>query len=124
MRVKKIYAVNNVVFLKDANIIFIFYDHYNKETFDKAKQFVELSKDNNIKSDCVYALIGNKNELCKNNKEYNNIVSDEEILEFVDDKNLIFSHLSILEKYSNGVNNLSLYILKNLHFLLSFYFKC
>ena len=47
---------------------------------------MELSKDNNIKSDCIYALIGNKNDLCENNKECNNIVSDEEILEFVDEK--------------------------------------
>ena len=54
----------------------------------------------------MFALIANKYDLCTNSKEDYNIFSEEEVLEFVEENNLIYSHLSILEKYSNGVNEL------------------
>ncbi len=38
--------------------------------------------------------------------EKDNIIDDEEVLEFAEKNKLIYSHISILEKYSQGVNEL------------------
>ena len=93
-------------FFKDANIIFIFYNPYKINAFDKAKEIFYYAKENISNDKCVFALIANKYDLCTNSKEDYNIFSEEEVLEFVEENNLIYSHLSILEKYSNGVNEL------------------
>ena len=93
-------------FFKDSSIVFIFFNSNKISSFDKAKDLVYSAKENTEVNKCVYALIANKYDLCKNSKEDSNIVSEEEVLEFVEENNLIYSHLSILEKYSNGVNEL------------------
>ena len=51
-------------------------------------------------------MVGNKFHLDINSIERDNIILEEEILEYVDENNLIFAHLSILEIYSNGVNEI------------------
>ena len=93
-------------FFKGAGIVFIFYNSYNIFSFNKAKDLFYYVKENTEKNKCVYALVANKYDLSQNSKEDCNILSEEEVLEFAEENNLIFSHLSILEKYSNGVNEL------------------
>ena len=49
------------------------------------------------------------------NLEKNEIVSDEEALEFADKNNFIFTHISSFEKYGNGIDNLFDIIFKEYH---------
>ena len=94
------------IFFIDALMIFIFYNSQEKQTFERAKFFVEYSKRECINKDCIYALICNKYDINLKPNNYENIISDEEVIEFVEKNNLLFAHLSISEKYSNGVNEL------------------
>ena len=94
------------IFIKDSDIIFIFYNCNNKNSFERAKFLLELAKKRNNIKDCIYALIGNKYDLNLSFNEKNNIIDDEEVLEFAEKNKLIYSHISILEKYSQGVNEL------------------
>ena len=48
--------------------------------------------------------INNENQNCFREEE--NLLNEEEILEFVEKNNLIFGHLSIKEKYSKGINEI------------------
>ena len=94
------------IFLKDAEMIFIFYNTYEKQTFERAKFFVEYTKKECANKDCTYVLISNKYDINFKSKNYDNIISDEEAIEFAEKNNLLFAHLSIFEKYSNGVNEI------------------
>ena len=94
------------IFIKDSDIIFIFYNCNNKNSFERAKFLLELAKKRNNIKDCIYALVGNKYDLNLSFNEKNNIIDDEEVLEFAEKNKLIYSHISILEKYSQGVNEL------------------
>ena len=40
------------------------------------------------------------------------IISDEEALEFAEENGLLFCHLSMFDKYENGINELMIKILK------------
>ena len=93
-------------FFKDADIIFIFFDYNNKKSFEKAKELVNYSKEDCENNNVVLALIGNKFNLDIYSIDIDNIVHEEEILEYVDKENLIFAHLSVLETYSTGINEL------------------
>ena len=93
-------------FYKDADIIFIFFDYNNKKSFERAKFLVNLVKGQCENKNIVIVLVGNKFHLDINSIETDNVVHEEEILEYVDKNNLIFAHLSILEIYSNGVNEI------------------
>ena len=94
------------IFVKDAMMIFIFYNTYEKQTFERAKFFVEYTKKECANKDCTYVLISNKYDINFKSKNYDNIISDEEAIEFAEKNNLLFARLSILEKYSNGVNEI------------------
>ena len=102
------------VYLHQTNIILIFYDPLNRYSFDKIKDYLVLIK-NRIPfiEKIVIAIVRNKYELNidKNNSE--NIVSDEEALEYADKNNVLFFHLSNFEKYETGINELINSILKN-----------
>ena len=93
-------------FFKDADIIYIFFDYNNKKSFERAKFLVNLVKDNCENKKVVNVLVGNKFHLDINSIERDNIIYEEEILEYVDENNLIFAHLSIFKTYSNGVNEI------------------
>ena len=94
------------VFYPTADIILLFFNYNNKKSFEKTKQLLNSIKDLNIKSNVIIALIGNKYQETNCSQENNLMLSEEEVLEFVQEKNLIYGHLSILEKYSNGINEL------------------
>ena len=94
------------IFYKDADIVFIFFIYNSNNSFKRANTIFQLAQIN-TKPDVVFALIGNKYDEDKNClKEEDNILNEEEILEFVEKNNLIFGHLSIKEKYSNGFNEI------------------
>ena len=90
-------------FYSDADIILLFFSYNNEESFKKAKYLLKLVKDFSIKSNVIIALIGNKYQEKNCSDEHNIKVSEEEVLEFAQKKNLIYGHLSILENYSNGI---------------------
>ena len=94
------------LYVKNGDIIFIFFDYNNKKSFEKAKELLSLVKNCINKNNVVYALIGNKYHLDIDTIETDNIVYEDEILEYVDENNLIFTHLSILKTYSTGINEL------------------
>ena len=90
---------------RDAKIIFLFYEQNNRKTFITAKRRLNLIKENCL-YDVVIILIANKYDINMDYIEKDDLVTDEEALEFVDENNILFTHLSILEKNSNGVNEL------------------
>ena len=86
-------------FVKKVDIVLLFYDSSMKctfETFKNKKYFF----DNNFKRNTIFALIRNKYDI---NKEE---ISDEEAIEFADSNNMLFFHLSLIEKNENGINEL------------------
>ena len=91
------------IFTNDSDIIFVFYDCSYKKSFERAKFLFELAKSKNNNKNCIYALIGNLYDLNFSSNTKDDIISDEEVLEFAEKNNLIFAHLSIFEKYSQGV---------------------
>ena len=103
---KEKYDSLTTFFYKDADIIFIFFIYNNKDSFKRAKSIFQKAKIV-TKPNAIFALIGTKYDKNKNClKENEHILHEEEILEFVDKNNLFFGHLSIKEKYSNGINEI------------------
>ena len=96
------------IIFRDSDIIFIFFNHNNNKSFQRAKYFFDLAKNRNASS-TVFVLIANKYQEKNYSKKNDDILNEEEVLEFVRDNNLIYGHLSILEKYSNGINILSFF---------------
>ena len=87
-------------YMRGSNAFILCYDAYNRDSFNYIKnKYSEIKNDSN-NSICV--LIRNKYDI-KANKDNNNIVSDEEALEFADANNIIFRHISSIEKYENGI---------------------
>ena len=66
----------------------------------------------------VFILVGTKYELKSISNKKANIVNEEEALEVAKEKNALFAHLSIFDKYSSGVNKLSIYHMKILFLIL------
>ena len=93
-------------FIKDADIIFIFYDYSNRQIYVTAKELLEFAKDICEKIEITFILIANKYHINKNTKDDDEIIPDEEALEFAQENNMPFAHLSVSEKFSNGVNDI------------------
>ena len=92
-------------YAKGSSPILIFYNSSDRNSFYKAKEIYKNLYE--LNSNSIYALIRSKYDLnCKNEKELNNFVSDEEALEFANQNNIIFFHLSCFEKYETGINEL------------------
>ena len=88
------------VYFKGSYASCIFYDAYDRDSFEKAKNYYkEIIK---INEDIICILIRSKYELAlkEGNKDY---VSDEEVLEFADKNKILFSHISSYEKYETGI---------------------
>ena len=83
----------------------MFYEQKNRETFETAKRRLKSVKENCL-YDVILVLIANKYDLNLYSIKNDDIITDEEALEFADENNIIYSHLSILENYSNGINEL------------------
>ena len=93
-------------FLKDCHLIFIFYDSSDKASFERSKTFFNIAKDNTNDEKVVIVLVSNKYNLYVKSKENINKVSEEEALEYASKNNLLFAHISIVENYDNGINEL------------------
>ena len=102
-------------YYREGHSILIFYDAFDKESFKKAKIYYEEAFQINDKA--VYFLIRSKYDLSLNS-EPNDFISDEEAQLFADKNNIIFAHISSIEKNENGINEVFEIILKeyNLRF--------
>ncbi len=89
-------------YMKKSHIFFVFFNYNERRSFDFAKSIF----DNRENEKQIFVLIGAKYDLKINKDTKDNIVHDEEVLEFAKEKNALCAHLSLLEKYSNGVNEL------------------
>ena len=88
---------------RGAGAILLFYDSCNRDSFLKAKKlYTNLYKSY---PESIYALVRSKYDLSLKEVK-NDIVSDEEALEFANNSNIIFAHLSNFEKYETGTNEL------------------
>ena len=93
-------------FVEEANIVFIFYDYFDKQTFERAKFWFSYTKERNEPNIPIFILVANKYDLCLESKDNDNIIPDEEAIEFAEANNILFAHLSLKEKYSNGIKEL------------------
>ena len=99
---------------KDAHVIIFFYDSMNRQSFEKIK---DLYCSGTLNKNCIFFIVRNKYELKKQSNDNSDIISDEEVLEFADKNNMIFKHISILEKYETGIDEL-------FNKIISEYLKC
>ena len=97
------------IFYKNCDVILLFYDSFNKQSFERIKEIYKDCIIQNINKKCIYFVIRNKYDLKVKDKEY---VSDEEVLEFADKNNIFFTHMSSYEKYETGIENL-IYLILN-----------
>ena len=93
-------------FLKDCQMIFIFYDSSDKSSFERAKTLFNMVKDDTNDKKVVIVLVSSKYDLYVKSKENINKISEEEALEYASKNNIPFAHISIVEKYDNGINEL------------------
>ena len=97
------------------SINLIFYDAFNRESFNILNHISGRILSINEKR--IIILVRSKYELnLKSTGNNIDIVSDEEVLEYLNNKNdndnIFFFHLSSYEKYESGINNLLEFIIK------------
>ena len=92
-------------FNKRADFIIYFYDPFNKDSFEYIKKSYQKAKKINLSCLCNGILIKSKCDL-NETKDRNIMISDEEVLEFADENNLLFRNLSNLEKYGSGIEEI------------------
>ena len=93
-------------FYHDTDIFLIFYDALDRNSFERAKSYFEEIKTERHIINPIYVLIRSKYENALDKEKKNDIVTDEEALEFADENNIYFFHIGILEKYETGINDL------------------
>ena len=93
------------IFARNACLIFLFYDSSDKASFERAKKIYNRVKDFCEINEAVYVLVSSKYDLYINTEEGVEEIS-EEALEFASNNNMPFAHISIVEKYCNGINEL------------------
>ena len=101
-------------YLKISSIYLIFYDAFNRESFNTLKDYSDSIL--SIDEKRIIIIVRSKYELNLEHTENNiNIVSDEEVFEYINKKNIndniFFFHLSNYEKYESGINNLLEFII-------------
>jgi len=101
----RIFCSLSRVFCKNANIILIFYDPFDRLSFKRADEILFQIKSDGI-TNAILVLISNKYDKNMENINDENIVSDEEALEYSDKQKLFFSHLSNFVKYETGINQI------------------
>ena len=87
-------------YIRGSNAFILCYDVYNRDSFNYIKnKYSEIKNEHN---NSICALIRNKLDI-NANKDNKNIVSDEEALEFAEENNIIFRHISGIERHENGI---------------------
>ena len=76
--------------------------HQIKHLLKERKKIFNRVKNCCLIKEVVYVLVSSKYDLSKNIQK----VSEEEALEFASNNNMLFAHISIAEKYENGINEL------------------
>ena len=100
-------------FYRKTNIFLIFYDSFDRKSFEMAKSyFKNIIAESNTELNPMYILVRSKYENILNTKEKIDIVSDEEALEYADENNMYYFHIAINEKYETGINELFEFVLK------------
>ena len=89
---------------RGAGAFILFYNSFDRNSFFKAMEF--YTNLNKSYSKSIYVLIKSKYDLPLKAENNNDIVFDEEALEFADKIDIIFAHLSNFEKYETGINEL------------------
>ena len=97
-------------FYGNANLFLIFYDAFDRNSFDIAKSYLEDIKTYSNENQ-IGVLVRCKYENKLNFINNENIVTDEEALEYADKNDLYFFHIAIYEKYETGINELIEFIL-------------
>ena len=90
--------------MKYGHIFFIFYDSFDRESFEKAKSYIYEIQGQS--SNPILVLIRTKYDLNLDSTKNENFVTDEEALEFADEHNILFFHISNFEKYETGIKEL------------------
>ena len=93
------------IFCKNANTILIFYDPFDKSSFKRVDEILFQIKNDGI-TNAILVLISNKYDKNMENINNEDIVSDEEALEYADKQKLFFIHLSNFVKYETGINQI------------------
>ena len=99
--------VNN--FYRKTSIFFIFYDAFDKDSFNMAKSYFKDIKNFGIVNP-IYVLIRSKYEIALDSNDKKNIATDEEALEYAEKNNLHFFHIGIFEKYETGIIDLMKFV--------------
>lgn len=74
------------------------YDITERKTYENIKNWIKYVREQ-TDTDCLMALVGNKQDICENNEE-NRKVSFEEATKFAEENNFLFNETSAL----NGLN--------------------
>ena len=92
-------------FMRGCKAFLLCYDAFNRDSFNHIiKQYKELK---NYYKKAIYVLVRNKyDKKIDEDNIHNDIVSDEEALEFAEENNIIFSHISSVIKNETGIKRL------------------
>ena len=96
------------LFYNNCDIILLFYNSFNKQSFERIKEIYKDCIIQDINKKCIYFIIRNKYDLKVKDKEY---VSDEKVIEFADKNNIFFTNMSSYEKCETGIDKLIFLIL-------------
>ena len=92
----------------------ILYDALSRKSFEKAMKIYKYISICISREKAIYILVRSKYELNKDKQGNENIfVSDEEALEFAEENNIFFCHISSFEQHESGIKELFSLILKN-----------
>jgi len=86
-----------------SNIILLFYESFDRNSFIRVKNIYEKIKNNF--PNCIFYFVRSKYDLNGNIKN-DDFISDEEVLEYADKNRVSYAHLSSFEKYDNGIDYL------------------
>ena len=90
-------------FIRSSNVFLLFYDAFDRNSFIRVKNIYEEIK-NNFPNGIFY-FVRSKYDL-NGNINNDDFISDEEVLEYADKDRVSFAHLSLFEKYDNGIDYL------------------
>ena len=93
------------VFYRDADIILAFYNILSKASFIRIKEIIEDIKDQELNKPLI-AIIGARYDIDSKAIDEQNIVKEEEVLEYSDKNNFYYAHLCSFEKYETGINQI------------------
>ena len=98
-------------FYKDADIILAFYNILSKASFIRMKDLIEKIKEKQM-GEPIIGIIGTRYDVDSKTTDDQNLVKEEEVLEYSDQNNFYYAHLCCFEKYETGINQIMESVLK------------